>query len=364
MNRVVLILHIDPDHHAVLERLGGCRDALLSALIGRAADLVADVVVGGPEGAEAAHRRRRADLLSMLVAPGVVVLADVAHLDLIRIVVARGVGEATPLEALYQHVGLAAAHARPGPVWFGQRIASDEDPVGRGDQRRDLARQIVPEDIGDVMPHHVSVARITAVVGIVDVARRCQVLAHRAGGVECSRHQLVGTIWRTAHQAPQRLIGWRRAAGIARDRDIGRQHGAVEIRILPDLNLTGHHLVDQPAVGHVPNIVRVAGRIVDLHAALIEIGDKSLVVRQRRVGIRLGQHMVRLRSPEPGAVDRAVGHCLSVRSQSATIDGSSELSAAATGAAAIGPSADSISRTPAISQRNRLISTLPFRDTG
>jgi hypothetical protein len=140
------------------------------------------------------------------------------------------------------------------------------------------------------------------VVGVVVEPDDLAVCADHAGG----RLAQVAGVHRAGALVERQQVGvGREVVGVAERRDARR---AAEVEaVVAQLHTAGHQLDRQQAVGHIPLAVRVGGRVVDLHAALIEILDRALALG--RLDIVLAQRLADgRRAPCPRAVADLLGH--------------------------------------------------------
>src|SRR5205809_3767055 len=77
---------------------------------------------------------QRSNLRTLLISPGVIVLANVAELHFIWIPLRRVVNDCAALEYLHKHGDIclriwAAAIGHSRPVWFGNRVTRDVNPI-------------------------------------------------------------------------------------------------------------------------------------------------------------------------------------------------------------------------------------------
>ncbi len=73
---------------------------------------------------------------------------------------------------------------------------------------------------------------------------------------------------------------------------------------IPFLDLAANHVAGQESLRHEERVARVGARVVDLHAALVEVLDEVLAVRPFPVGLLHAP--ADLPTPGVGAPDRAV----------------------------------------------------------
>ncbi len=249
------------------------------------------------------------------VAPVEVGAADVAHLDLPAGRVVGRVGEDAALEGLHQHPVILRADVDADPVGLGQRVAHREQPVDdevvlhvAGVMIRGAALvHELPEDVGDVMAQRRVVGRVAAVAGqIVEAADRAPAVERLANGLAGAVRRAVVILQRG--DGGEGRVGGRIPAGggIPGDGDVRGRH--LHEGLIADLYPAADHVDDQQAVGDEPLGVAVGSGVVDLHAALVEVGDQMLPAGA--FDIRLVGGVEARRAPGPRAGGDTVLHRL------------------------------------------------------